>query len=76
MTAPLVIDTDTAQDDCIALLVGLLDPLAELRAITMVAGNVGLDQQIRNAFRTLYVAGRPGEVPLHLGAGIHWYGLG
>lgn len=47
MTVPLVIDTDTAQDDRIALLVGLLDPLAELRAITMVAGNVGFDQQVR-----------------------------
>lgn len=67
MTVPLVIDTDTAQDDCIALLVGLLDPLAELRAITMVAGNVGFDQQVRNAFLTLNVAGRLGEVPVHLG---------
>ena len=64
---PLVIDTDTAQDDCIALLVGLLDPRADLRAITMVAGNVGFDQQIRNAFLTLNVAGRLGEVPVHLG---------
>ncbi|MBQ0925946.1 nucleoside hydrolase [Saccharopolyspora endophytica] len=64
---PLVIDTDTAQDDCIALLVGLLDPRADLRAITMVAGNVGFDQQIRNAFLTLNVAGRLGEVPIHLG---------
>ena len=43
---PLVIDTDTAQDDCIALLVGLLDPRADLRAITMVAGNVGFDTSL------------------------------
>ncbi|GAB3692663.1 nucleoside hydrolase [Saccharopolyspora tripterygii] len=64
---PMVIDTDTAQDDCIALLVGLLDPRADLRAITMVAGNVGFDQQIHNAFLTLNVAGRLGEVPVHLG---------
>ncbi|WP_235874743.1 nucleoside hydrolase [Saccharopolyspora aridisoli] len=55
-----MIDTDTAQDDCITLLVGLLDPRAELRAITMVAGNIGFDQQIRNAFLTLNVAGRLG----------------
>ncbi|MEV2274659.1 nucleoside hydrolase [Nocardiopsis sp. NPDC049922] len=67
MPAPLVIDTDTAQDDCVALLVGLLDPAADLRAITMVAGNVGFDQQVRNAFLTLNVAGRLGEVPVHLG---------
>lgn len=64
---PLVIDTDTAQDDCVALLVGLLDPRADLRAITMVAGNVGFDRQLQNAFMTLNVAGRLGEVPIHLG---------
>lgn len=64
---PLVIDTDTAQDDCVALLVGLLDPAAELRAITMVAGNVGFEQQVRNAHLTLAAAGRLGEVPIHLG---------
>lgn len=67
MTIPLVIDTDTAQDDCVALLAGLLDPGAELRAITMVAGNVGFDQQVRNAHLTLAAAGRLGEVPIHLG---------
>lgn len=67
MTIPLVIDTDTAQDDCVALLVGLLDPSADLRAITMVAGNVGFDRQVLNAHLTLSVAGRLGEVPIHLG---------
>ncbi|MBX9391110.1 nucleoside hydrolase [Streptomonospora nanhaiensis] len=64
---PLVIDTDTAQDDCVALLVGLLDPAADLRAITMVAGNVGFERQVHNAFLTLNAAGRLGEVPVHLG---------
>jgi purine nucleosidase len=67
MTVPLVIDTDTAQDDCVALLVGLLDPVAELRAITMVAGNVGFDQQVRNAFLAMSMAGRLGDVPIYLG---------
>ena len=64
---PLVIDTDTAQDDCVALLVGLLDPAADLKAITMVAGNVGFDRQVQNAWITLSAAGRLGEVPVHLG---------
>lgn len=64
---PLVIDTDTAQDDCVAILVGLLDPAADLKAITMVAGNVGFQQQVRNAYLTLSVAGRLGDVPVHLG---------
>jgi purine nucleosidase len=66
-TIPLVIDTDTAQDDCVALLVGLLDPLADLRAITMVAGNVSFERQVHNAHLTLSAAGRLGEVPIHLG---------
>jgi purine nucleosidase len=64
---PLIIDTDTAQDDCVALLVGLLDPRADLRAITMVAGNVGFDRQVKNAHLTLNAAGRLGEIPLYLG---------
>ena len=64
---PLIIDTDTAQDDCVALLVGLLDPVADLRAITMVAGNVGFDRQLKNAWMTLSAAGRLGDVPVYLG---------
>ncbi len=66
MSIPLVIDTDTAQDDCVAILVALLDPEADLRAITMVAGNVGFDQQVKNAWMTLNVADRL-DVPVHLG---------
>jgi len=67
VTVPFILDTDTAQDDCIALIAGLLDPEADLRAITMVAGNVGFDRQVRNAQLTLNVAGRLGTVPIHLG---------
>ena len=64
---PVIIDTDTAQDDCIAILLGLLDPAAELLAITMVAGNVGFEQQVANAHLTLNVAGKLGRVPVHAG---------
>ncbi len=63
---PLLIDTDTAADDCFALLVGLLDPRADLRAVTIVGGNVGFDQQVHNALLTMALAGR--SVPVHLGA--------
>lgn len=65
---PLVVDTDTAADDCFALLVALLDPRADLKAITIVAGNVGFDQQVHNALLTMEVAGRAGEVPVYTGA--------
>lgn len=63
----IIIDTDTAQDDCVTILLGLLDPRADLRAITMVAGNVGFDQQVANAQVTLAVAGRLGSVPVYAG---------
>jgi len=68
MPIPLVIDTDTAADDCFALLVGLLDPRADLLAVTIVAGNVGFDQQVHNALLTIDLAGRSGEVPVFTGA--------
>lgn len=64
---PFILDTDTAQDDCVAILVGLLDERADMRAITMVAGNVGFERQIRNAHMTLNAAGALGRVPIHVG---------
>ena len=67
MATPFILDTDTAQDDCVAILLGVLDPTAELRAVTMVAGNVGFEQQTKNALMTLSVAGALGEVPVFLG---------
>ncbi|ABL80084.1 MULTISPECIES: nucleoside hydrolase [unclassified Nocardioides] len=67
MPVPFILDTDTAQDDCVAIIAGILDPEADLRALTMVAGNVSFDQQVRNAQLTLNALGRLGEVPIHLG---------
>lgn len=68
MVVPFILDTDTAQDDCVAMLASVLDPRADLRAITMVAGNVGFDQQVRNAHLTLNAAGKLGMVPIYLGS--------
>jgi purine nucleosidase len=67
VSIPFILDTDTAQDDCVAILLGVLDPVADLRAITMVAGNVGFDQQTKNAMMTLSVAGVLGQYPVFLG---------
>ncbi|MBP3088293.1 nucleoside hydrolase [Corynebacterium sp. sy017] len=64
---PFILDTDTAQDDCVAILLGLLSERADFRAITMVAGNVGFDRQISNAHMTLNAAGKLGEVPIFAG---------
>jgi purine nucleosidase len=68
MTIPLLIDTDTAADDCFALLVGLLDERVSLEAVTIVAGNVGFDQQVHNALLTIDLAGRSGDVSVYTGA--------
>lgn len=68
MKKKLIIDTDTAADDSFALLVGLLHPSADLQAVTIVAGNVDFDQQVKNALITLDQAGRGGEVPVFPGA--------
>ena len=45
---PFILDTDTAQDDCVAILLGAMSERAEMLGITMVAGNVGFERQIQN----------------------------
>jgi purine nucleosidase len=62
----LVVDTDTASDDAVALLLAVKDPGVELRAVTVVAGNVPLDLAVVNAIVTLDIAGAP-EVPVYAG---------
>lgn len=64
----MIIDSDTAADDCFAILVGVTDPETTVEAVTIVAGNVSFDQQIENALLTLEAAGVAESVPLHIGA--------
>ncbi|HEU0221340.1 MAG TPA: nucleoside hydrolase [Paracoccaceae bacterium] len=54
------IDTDPGLDDAIALLAAFGSPELDIRAITTVAGNIGLAQTTRNALRLVTLAGRPG----------------
>ncbi|WP_150274685.1 nucleoside hydrolase [Paenibacillus tepidiphilus] len=63
----LLIDTDTAGDDCTALLLAACWPGVELKAVTTVAGNVPLSLGTRNALTTLEIAERP-DVPVYPGA--------
>lgn len=63
----IIIDSDTAADDCFAIMAAACHPQATLEAITIVAGNVVFDQQVENALLTLEAAGRT-DVPIHLGA--------
>jgi purine nucleosidase len=63
---PFLIDTDTASDDAVALIMALRAPDVEVVAITTVAGNVPVEQSTRNA---LYVAELCGSnVPVYAGA--------
>lgn len=63
---PVLIDTDTASDDAVALIMALRSPEVDVRAITVVAGNVSLEQGSRNARYTVELCGC--EVPVHEGA--------
>jgi len=62
----LLIDTDTASDDAVALVMALQDPAVHIEAITVVAGNVALDQAVQNALYTVELCGA--SVPVHAGA--------
>ena len=61
-----LIDTDTASDDAVAILMALAAPDVRVAALTIVAGNVSLEQGARNALYTCEIAGA--EIPVHLGA--------
>jgi purine nucleosidase len=61
----LLIDTDTASDDAVALLLALRTPGVEVEAITVVAGNVEVDQGVQNALYTVELTGT--RVPVYAG---------
>jgi purine nucleosidase len=61
-----LIDTDTASDDAVALLMALRSPDVEVVAITTVAGNVDVHQASRNALYTEQICGS--NVPVFTGA--------
>ena len=62
----LVIDTNTASDDAIALLLAVREPEVDVRAVTVVAGNVPIDLAVRNAIVTLDISGGA-HIPVHAG---------
>lgn len=52
----LIIDTDTASDDAIALVLALRWPDVEIKAVTTVAGNVPVEAATRNAMVSIAMA--------------------
>jgi inosine-uridine nucleoside N-ribohydrolase len=63
---PFLIDTDTASDDAVALIMALRSPQVEVLAITTVAGNVDVQQASRNALYTAELC--DSRVPVFMGA--------
>ena len=61
-----LIDTDTASDDAVALIMALRAPDVRVVAITTVAGNVPVQQSTRNALYTAELCGA--NVPVYMGA--------
>lgn len=63
----IVIDTDTASDDAVALILAVREPAVMIRAVTIVAGNVPMDLAVRNAIVTLDLCSAA-DIPVHRGA--------
>jgi purine nucleosidase len=66
VTRQFLIDTDTASDDAVALIMALRSPQIEVLAITTVAGNVDVHQATRNALYTAELC--DSNVPVFPGA--------
>lgn len=66
MPRTFLIDTDTASDDAVALIMALRAPDVRVAAITTVAGNVPVQQSTRNALYTVELCGA--DVPVYSGA--------
>src|SRR5271154_1634746 len=75
-----LIDTDTASDDAVAIMMALAEPDVRVLALTTVAGNVGLEQATANALLTAEICNS--DVPVFKGAGgpltralqdAHWF---
>jgi pyrimidine-specific ribonucleoside hydrolase len=66
---PVILDVDTGLDDACALLLAARHPELDLKAVTCVGGNVGLEQVVVNTLTVLEAAGRA-DVPVARGAAV------
>jgi len=63
----IIIDTDPGIDDALAILLALASKELELEGLTVVFGNVEVEQGVRNALKILEIAGRE-DIPVFQGA--------
>ena len=66
MKQKIWIDTDTASDDAVALILALKSPTTDVVAISIVAGNVPIDLGVQAALYTVEMC--KANVPVHVGA--------
>lgn len=67
MVTPVIIDTDPGIDDALALMLAFASPELDVRAVTTVGGNTGLQHTTANALNLLHLLGRD-DVPVGAGA--------
>ncbi len=53
----IIIDTDTAGDDAVAMIIAAKTENVDILGVTVSAGNVELEQAVNNALMTLEIAG-------------------
>ena len=63
----LLYDCDPGQDDAIALLYALGSKNIDVQSISVVGGNIDVDQCARNALQLLEIADRA-DIPVYKGA--------
>jgi purine nucleosidase len=64
----LWIDTDTASDDAVAIVMALRHPNTEVIGMSVVIGNVPVEMGVQNALYTAELCGK--SVPVHAGAAL------
>jgi purine nucleosidase len=64
----VIIDSDTATDDALAILLAMNAPNLKVEAITIAVGNVDYVQQTLNALYTLQISGHANQVPVYQGS--------
>ena len=70
----IIIDTDTAGDDALAMILAGIAENIKIEGVTVLAGNVNIDQAVQNALMTLEVIDRT-DVPVYKGASTTYNGV-
>ena len=68
MAKRVIIDSDTAGDDALAILLATLSDRLDVRGVTIVAGNAEFDYEVANAKYTLEMANAAADTPVYEGA--------